>query len=80
MAKAQVTDAQIKAQILARNQQQQTTVESQFPTEIVPLPSKGLVYPKDHPLAVGQIELRYMTAKDEEILSSQIAQLLQCRV
>ena len=71
MAKAQVTDAQIKAQILARNQQQQTTVESQFPTEIVPLPSKGLVYPKDHPLAVGQIELRYMTAKDEDILTNQ---------
>ena len=69
MAKKQLTDAEIKAQILARTQQSKP--ESQFPTEIVPLPSKGLVYPKDHPLSVGQVELRYMTAKDEDILTNQ---------
>jgi len=71
MAKKQITDAEIKSQIIARSQQQQTTVESQFPTEIVPLPSRGLVYPKDHPLSIGQVEVRYMTAKDEDILTNQ---------
>jgi hypothetical protein len=35
------------------------------------LPSKGLVYPKDHPLSSGTIEIKYMTAKEEDILSNQ---------
>jgi hypothetical protein len=42
-----------------------------FPTEVIDLPSKGLIYPKDHPLAAGQIEIKYMTAREEDILSSQ---------
>lgn len=42
-----------------------------FPTEIVELPSKGLLYPKDHPLAGGTIEIKYMTAKEEDILSTE---------
>jgi hypothetical protein len=42
-----------------------------FPTEVLDLPSKGLVYPKDHPLASGRITIKYMTAKEEDILSSQ---------
>jgi len=42
-----------------------------FPTEILDLPSKGLVYPKDHPLSKGTIEIKYMTAKEEDILSNQ---------
>lgn len=42
-----------------------------FPTEVLELPSKGLVYPKDHPLASGTIEIKYMTAKEEDILSNQ---------
>ena len=41
-----------------------------FPTEVVDLPSQGLLYPKDHPLSSGQIEIKYMTAKDEDILTS----------
>jgi|TARA_B100001094_G_scaffold332265_1_gene403599 hypothetical protein len=41
-----------------------------FPTEVVDLPSKGLLYPKDSPLAGGTIELKYMTAKEEDILTS----------
>jgi len=41
------------------------------PTEIVDLPSKGKFYPEGHPLhGVDQIEIRFMTAKDEDILSS----------
>ena len=44
--------------------------EVKFPTEVVDLPSRGLLYPKDHPLASGKVEIRYMTAKDEDILTS----------
>ena len=42
----------------------------QFPTEVVSLPSKGYYYPKDNPLSSGQVELKYMTAKEEDILTS----------
>ena len=42
-----------------------------FPTEIIDLPSKGLVYPEYHPLRKGNIEIKYMTAREEDILASQ---------
>ena len=42
-----------------------------LPTEQVELPSKGLLYPKDSPLAEGKIEMKYMTAKEEDILTNQ---------
>lgn len=72
MANKQLTDAQIKAQIIAKSQQSQKTESTAlFPTEIVPLPSKGLVYPLDNPLSSGQVEVKYMTAKDEDILTNQ---------
>jgi hypothetical protein len=45
--------------------------EIKFPTEIVELPSKGLVYPLDSPLTSGKIEMKYMTAKEEDILTNQ---------
>ena len=47
-------------------------MESKFkiPTETVELPSKGLLYPKDSPLAKGEIEMKYMTAKEEDILTN----------
>ena len=44
--------------------------EVKFPTEVVDLPSKGLLYPKDSPLSTGKIEIKYMTAKEEAILTS----------
>jgi len=43
---------------------------SKFPTEVIDLPSKGLVYPKEHPLSSGKLELKYMTAREEDILTS----------
>jgi len=46
-------------------------VKSQFPTEIIDLPSKGKLYPKEHPFSSGKVEMRYMTAKEEDILTSQ---------
>jgi len=45
--------------------------EFKLPTEIVELPSKGLIYPEDNPLSSGKIEMKYMTAKEEDILSNQ---------
>tara|TARA_B110000503_G_scaffold138490_1_gene224782 strand:+ start:476 stop:1207 length:732 start_codon:yes stop_codon:yes gene_type:complete len=42
-----------------------------FPTEMVDLPSKGLIYPEDSPLAEGKIEMKYMTAREEDILTNQ---------
>lgn len=45
--------------------------EFKFPTEEVELPSKGLVYPKEHPLSSGKVEIKYMTAKEEDILTNQ---------
>jgi hypothetical protein len=44
--------------------------EFKLPTEIVKLPSKGLVYPKENPLASGELEMKYMTAKEEDILTN----------
>jgi len=48
-----------------------TKKEHKFPTEVIDLPSKGLVYPEDSPLSSGQITIKYMTAKEEDILASQ---------
>ena len=51
---------------------QETKTESKFkfPTEIVELPSKGLLYPEGHPLSSGTVEMKYMTAKEEDILTN----------
>lgn len=45
--------------------------EFKFPTEVIDLPSKGLLYPKDSPLASGKLQMKYMTAKEEDILTNQ---------
>tara|TARA_R100001443_G_scaffold117161_2_gene140217 strand:- start:314 stop:1060 length:747 start_codon:yes stop_codon:yes gene_type:complete len=45
--------------------------KQQFPTEEVTLPSKGLLYSKDSPLKKGTIEMKYMTAREEDILTNQ---------
>lgn len=42
-----------------------------LPTETVELPSKGLLYPIENPLSSGTVEMKYMTAKEEDILSNQ---------
>jgi len=44
--------------------------EFKIPTEQVTLPSKGLLYPKESPLSKGEIEMKYMTAKEEDILTN----------
>ena len=42
-----------------------------LPTETIELPSKGLLYPEGSELAKGTIEMKYMTAKEEDILTNQ---------
>jgi hypothetical protein len=42
-----------------------------FPTETVELPSNGTLYPPDSPLSSGKVEMKYMTAKEEDILTNQ---------
>ena len=42
-----------------------------FPTEVVDLPSRGYFYVDGHPLSKGKVEVKYMTAKEEDILTSQ---------
>jgi len=48
-------------------------MENKFsmPTEMVELPSKGLVYPETNPLSSGEVEMKYMTAREEDILTNQ---------
>jgi hypothetical protein len=69
-----LSDDELKAKFL--NDAAMPSIASQaavsnVPTEIIQLPSKGYFYPEDHPLANGTIEMKYMTAKEEDILSSQ---------
>jgi hypothetical protein len=45
--------------------------EFKMPTEVVDLPSKGLLYPQSNPLSSGTVEMKYMTAKEEDILTNQ---------
>ena len=42
-----------------------------FATEIISLPSQGKCYSEDNPLSKGTLEIKYMTAREEEILASQ---------
>ena len=45
--------------------------EQKFPSEVIDLPSGGKLYGEDSPLKDGKIEIKYMTAKEEDILTSQ---------
>jgi hypothetical protein len=45
--------------------------EFKIPTEVVELPSKGKLYPEGSPLRSGTVEMKYMTAKEEDILTNQ---------
>lgn len=66
----EMSDEQIK-QLAIQNMERQEVKDSGFPTEIISLPSKGLVYPEGNPLRSGKVEMKYMTAREEDILTSQ---------
>ena len=64
------SDAEIKAKLMSAHKQTDIK-KSNFPTEVIPLPSQGLVYPEENALGIGTIEMKYMTAREEDILTSQ---------
>ena len=49
----------------------QTQKSFQFPTEVISLPSKGLVYSESNPLSKGEVTIKLMTAKEEDIITNQ---------
>ena len=51
-------------------QKYETKQRNKIPSVIVKLASGGKIYPENHPLHSGQIEMRYMTAYDEDILTN----------
>ena len=61
---------QDKNLIQLAKQQYETQKRSTIPSEIVRLVSRGQVYAENHPLRTGTIEMRYMTAYDEDILTN----------
>ena len=71
----QISDADLKrmaVQQFEKNPIKGANVEEgyKFPTEIVDLPSKGLLYPKENPLSSGKVEMKYMTANEEDIMTT----------
>ena len=64
-------EAAMAAAAAEPEQQSQQAFSFATPTEFVGLPSQGLFYPENHPLhGKDQLEIRFMTAKDEDILTS----------
>lgn len=55
----------------AFTQQSDQAKKFEYPSEVVDLPSQGWFYDPSSPLASGKIEIKYMTAREEDILTSQ---------
>ena len=51
-------------------EQYENTQRSKLPSIVIDLPSKGLIYPEDSILREGKVEMRYMTAYDEDIITN----------
>jgi len=45
--------------------------EMKYPSEVIPLATKGWFYPEGHPLSSGEIEIKQMTAREEDLLANQ---------
>ena len=52
-------------------QEDKTSHDDLFPTEVIDLPSEGFFYDSNNPLSSGRLEMREMTAKEEDILTNQ---------
>lgn len=52
-----------------QQQSTQTTSTFDFPTQVISLPSEGKVYPASNPLSSGILEIKYLTAREEDILA-----------
>ena len=73
-ARKQMSDADLKAKAIAQYEAKKVigeTTTPKFPTEIIELPSRGILYPKGSELSKGKIEMKYMTAREEDILTNQ---------
>lgn len=51
--------------------QSEKTEKPKYPSEPIGLPSEGYFYKENSPLSNGLIDIKYMTAKEEDILTSQ---------
>lgn len=49
----------------------QSTTQTSYPSELVYLPSKGYFYPTTSPLTKGSVEMKMMTAREEDILTNE---------
>tara|TARA_R100001377_G_scaffold18447_1_gene9510 strand:+ start:2585 stop:3367 length:783 start_codon:yes stop_codon:yes gene_type:complete len=69
---SRVTDRLDNKQIveLAKQQYENRQQTSKFPANIITLPSNGNVYTETSALRSGKVEMRHMTAYDEDILSN----------
>ena len=64
-----VSDEQLKELALQKFKQDDVK-QFNFPTEIIDLPSEGKIYPEGNALQSGKLEMKYMTAREEDILTS----------
>ena len=60
-----------QTKVTPQSTEKKETPKFKFPTETIELPSKGLVYPSENPLSKGKVEMKYMTAKEEDIITNQ---------
>ena len=70
-ATKQETTTQQTTSDVSFTQQTDTPKKFEFPSEVVDLPSQGYFYDPTSPLASGKIDIKYMTAREEDILTSQ---------
>jgi hypothetical protein len=47
------------------------SIEEKYPTEFIDLPSQGFYYDSTNPLSKGVVEIKMMTARDEDILTNE---------
>ena len=56
---------------LSTKQQNKVVEKPKYPSESIGLPSEGYFYNSNSPLSTGLVDVKYMTAKEEDILTSQ---------
>lgn len=67
ITKNNIVDESVQAEPSFIAQTQQAT----FPSNAIPLPSKGLLYPENSILRQGYVEMKFMTAREENILTTE---------
>lgn len=66
-----MTDGKVQLKQDTTNFTSEPQAQQTFPSNAVSLPSKGLIYPSDNPLFEGIVEVKCMTAKEENILTTE---------